>query len=93
MLGSHVTLEINKSLGKSPPAVGTDDAGVRAVILEQMLDEKMLVGKLLSRAAGTFQKIFTINEEISAWCRGGAFTSRFVAKLGQVAVVLDVVQL
>ena len=67
MLGRHMTLEINEPLRKGSATVGTYETAVRAVILEQVLDEQVLIGKLVGCAAGTFQKIFAVQEEIGAW--------------------------
>ena len=41
-----MTLEINEPLRKGSATVGTYETAVRAVILEQVLDEQVLIGVL-----------------------------------------------
>ena len=59
----HVTQKINESLRKCSSAVRTNQTAVRAMVFQQMLDQEMVVGKLL-RTTGAFHQVFTVKERI-----------------------------
>jgi hypothetical protein len=63
VFGCHVALEIEKPLRKWPMAVGADEAAVGAVILQHVLDERVLVAELVA-APGTFQNVFADVERV-----------------------------
>lgn len=61
MIGSHVTLEINESLRECASAIGANQASVRAMGLQQVLDHQMVIGKFFRAAVTTLEKVFSVS--------------------------------